>query len=353
MSVTARHGQESSLGLTVDPTDVYQRVTNTARPAAPTPAPPVVVGDIPAQRLGFQPRPRLLTELNRSGQEPPVVVLTGSRGAGKTQLAAAFARARLAGGWRLIAWVNAGSAESLLAGWTAVADAVAGPDEGARAEAADPVQALRDWLEADGRHCLLVFDGAADLDLVRPILPAAGAARTLITMAGEPAAGLGTSVPVGEFSADEALALLIGRTGRADEAGAAAVAAELGHLPLALDQAATVIAGQHLEYEAYLAKLRTHRDGDDLGPAEQPYPPGVAAAVRLSLEAAWAADPLGACSGVMDIMSVLSPAVVRRDLLHTAGNAGTLLGGRRRMAALLVDQALYRLYYRCVMWFCV
>ena len=50
--------------------------------------------------------------------------------------------------------------------------------------------------------------------------------------------------------------MLAGRTGLADDAGASAVAAELGYLPLALDQAAAVIAGQHLGYEAYLAKLR-------------------------------------------------------------------------------------------------
>ena len=83
-----------------------------------------------------------------------------------------------------------------------------------------------------------------------------GAARVLITGAREPMAELGASVPVDVFSAEEALALLDGRTGLADEAGASAVAAELGHLPLALDQAAAVIAGQHLGYAEYLAKLR-------------------------------------------------------------------------------------------------
>ena len=61
------------------------------------------------------------------------------------------------------------------------------------------------------------------------------------------------------FSVDEALALLDGRTGLSDEAAATAVAAELGHLPLALDQAATVIAGQQLGYAAYLARLQRSR----------------------------------------------------------------------------------------------
>ena len=86
------------------------------------------------------------------------------------------------------------------------------------------------------------------LRLLRPFVPAVGAARVLITGTREPVAELGTSVPVDVFSAEEALALLDGRTGLADEAGASAVAAELGHLPLALDQAAAVIAGQHLGY---------------------------------------------------------------------------------------------------------
>src|SRR5690348_5321064 len=75
----------------------------------------IVVGDLPALRPGFQPRPALLAQLNRASPRPPVV-LTGTLGAGKTQLAAAYARARLADNWRLIAWVNARDSEALLAG---------------------------------------------------------------------------------------------------------------------------------------------------------------------------------------------------------------------------------------------
>ena len=303
------------------------------------------MGDIPAQRPGLQPRPALLARLNRTGDGPPVTVLTGAWGVGKTQLAAAYARARLAGGWRLIAWVNARESESLPARLAAVAEAAV-PSVGG----APPGQALRQWLEADGSRCLLVFDDAQDLGLLRPFLPAVGAARVLITVAREPAAELATSVPVDVFSPEEAVALLDGRTGLADEAGASAVAAELGHLPLALDQAAAVIARQHLEYPAYLAKLRAltaeerQEDGE-----EQPYPPGAAEAVLLSLESAWAADPVGVCAAVMEVMAVLSPAAVRCDLLRTAGQAGTLLGGGRRVAASMVDQALERLTGRSLL----
>jgi tetratricopeptide (TPR) repeat protein len=345
----------------VDPTVIHQPAAGSTEPQAgessvpPMPDDQVVVGDIPGQRPGFQPRPALLTRLNRPREGSSPVVLTGARGVGKTQLAAAYARARLANGWRLIAWVNARDSESLLAGLAAVAEAVELSDGGSGPGPADPGQAVRRWLEADGSRCLLVFDDAEDPGLLEPFVPAAGAARILISMARDAVEELGNTIEVDVFSAEEAQALLAGRTGLADEAGASAVAAELGYLPLPLDQAAAVIAGQHLGYAAYLAKLKALPVGDSLvrgeDGEEQPYPPGVAEAVLLSLEAAWAADPIGVCAGVMETVAVLSPTVVRRDLLHAAGQAGTLLGRGRRVAAAMVDQALERLNERSLLCF--
>ena len=51
----------------------------------------------------------------------------------------------------------------------------------------------------------------------------------------------------------------------------------------------------------------------------------------LSLEAVRAGDRAGACAGVMEMLSVLSAAGVRRDLLHAAGQAGVLADGRDRL----------------------
>ena len=306
----------------------------------------IVVGDIPARRPGFQPKPGLLDRLNQLGQGASVAqVLIGMQGAGRTQLAAVYARAKLAAGWRLVAWVNAETPGSLLDGLAAVADVAGLADAGSGQGTRNAGQLVRHMLEADGDRCLLVFDEARDPEVLRPFVPVSGAARVLITADQEAVADLGTSVQVDAFSTEEALALLDGRTGLADEAGAAAVAAELGCLPLALDQAAAVIAGQHQGYAAYLERLQSLSARGYLAQAEVPYPHGVAEVVLLSLQAVWADDPAGVCTGVMEIMAMLSAAGVSRELLHAAGQAGLLARRRQRswISAEQVDQALRRL----------
>jgi tetratricopeptide (TPR) repeat protein len=315
-----------------------------ARPAEST-NDQVVAGPIPHEPPGFRPRPDLLAALDRAGSV--VRVLTGPPGAGKTQLAGAYARDRLAEGWRLVAWVNAGDSESLLAGQATLAEAVGLSARGAL-DAAGAGQAVRHRLETDGDRCLIVFDNVGDPDALRPFLPAAGSARVLITSDRPSAADLGASVPVGPFSRDEALTFLAGRTGLAAAdgpaaEGAAAVAAELGYLPLALAQAAAVIAARQLSYPAYLAALRAL-------PAKQYPVEGQARAILLSLDEIRADDTSGVSTRVMEIMAVLS-AGVRRDLLHAAGQMGALGSGRQRLAAELVDRALVQLAERSLLTF--
>jgi tetratricopeptide (TPR) repeat protein len=310
---------------------------NSGRPAVPPePSASMTVGAIPREPPGFQPRADLLAELDEAmaGALAPCSV-TGVPGAGTTQLAAAYARATLARGSRLVAWVSARDRGSLLGGLAAVADAAGLSGGGTGQGSADRGQLVRRWLESDGERCLLVFDDVADPETVRPFLPAGGAARVVITSHQGP--DLGTSIKVEAFSDEEALAFLAGRAGLADAAAAGPVAAELGHLPLALAPAAAVIAGQQLEPGPYLDRLRARPAGQQLA-GEQEYPPAAAQAVRLSLDAAREADPAGLCAGLMGLISVLSGAGVRRDLLHAAGQLGAL--GGRRVAAGQVDDAL-------------
>jgi RNA polymerase sigma factor (sigma-70 family) len=325
--------------LPVDRQGVADAGTQAPEPLPEAAGYQIVVGDIPRQPAGFRPRPHLMRQLDQPGQV--VSVLTGVRGAGKSQLAAAYARAKLAGGWRLVAWVNGADTASLLAGLAAVADAVGLTDDDSVRGIAAAGAVIRHRLETDGDGCLLVFDDVSDPEVLKPFIPIHGIARVLITSTRESAARLGSSVRVDVLSAEEASAFLHTRTGLDDDVEAAAVAAVLGHRPLPLALAAPVIAGQRAGYAWYLDRLRaiptdvslTEDDG-------QPYPPDLVRAVHLSLQAVWAADHTGVCTRVMEIMAVLSAAGVRHELLHFAGQAGMLASGWRRAPAALVDRVL-------------
>jgi len=307
----------------------------------------VVAGEIPQEPLGFQPRAELLAALDAPGPGSRVRVVravTGMRGVGKTHLAAAYARAKLAAGWRLVAWVNAEDPGAVLAGLAEIATALGLAAGAGDVQAAG--RAVRHRLEVDGKRRLLVFDNATSPQLLRPFLPAAGDARVIVTSNQQSVGSLGTGVPVDVFTRQEALAFLAARIGRADAAGAQALAKEVGELPLALAQAAAVIVGQHLSYDTYLERLRRLAVADLLVAEETgDYPRGVAAAVLLSLDHVRAGAEGRACGAVMDLLAVLSAAGVRRSLIHAAARDG--LPGRDgplpALAPEVVDPVLARL----------
>jgi tetratricopeptide (TPR) repeat protein len=291
-----------------------------------------VAGEIPQEPLGFQPRADLIEALDAPGPRTRIVhALTGMRGIGKTHLAAAYARAKVAEGWRLVAWINAEEPGGLLAGLAEAAKALG--MEAGDAQAAG--RALRHRLEADGERCLLVFDNATDPGELRSYVPATGAARVIITSNQQAVAFLGSGVPVDVFSEVEALTFLATRTGQADAAGAQALAEELGRLPLALAQAAAVIAEQHLAYNTYLERLQRLPIDELLRPeAAGQYPRGVAAAVLVSLENV---RDVEACGAVMNLLAALSPSGVRRLMIYAAAKAG--LPGRDRLLPALTPAA--------------
>ncbi|MGW5264592.1 tetratricopeptide repeat protein [Microbispora sp. NPDC004025] len=317
-----------------------------ARPAAAPPASREagasrVVGNIPRAPAAWQPRAEPMAALEGAGassRSVSVSVLTGPRGAGKTQLAAAYARACAEREWPLVAWVHAESRGLLVSGLDTVARAIgiAVPEE----DAEHGAQRLKDWLEARRERCLVVLDNLVDAEVAVPWLPAVGAAQVVVTSTRRAVEVLGAAVPVGMFTPEEAVAFLRERSGRRDEEGARRLAAELDGLPLALAQAAAVIRGQGLDYATYLERLRSVPLETMLPPIPADgYSHGAAQAALLSLNRLGRRRKTRTERGLLDLLAVLSPDGVPRSWLRRA-NTYMALVWFKGDASLQIDAAL-------------
>ena len=305
-----------------------------AVPVEPGPG-PVVVGEIPREPPAFVDRATVgrLADAAASGRAAVVCAVTGLRGVGKTQVAAAYARSRIAARWGLVGWVDAESLDVLLTGLALVAEAagVADPE----GDSGKSARRLRDHLETRAAPGLLVLDNAADPDALRPFLPVAGGTQLVVTSTDQAFADWGVRVDVSVFTRPESVGYLTERTDVNDLPGADEVSGELGDLPLALAQAAAVIKQRHWTFARYLSELGRVPVEQLLGRVSGgDYPRSAAAALLLSVQAAEDADASGLAGLLLRLMAVLSPDGVRRDLLEgfttvagdEAGDVDAVLG---------------------------
>lgn len=280
----------------------------------------VVVGELPGAPLSFQERPELgeLAEAFAAGHRVAVVcAVTGARGVGKTQLAAAYARQQAAAGCPLVAWVSAETTDELVADLAEVARAVGVADP--EGDSITSARRLRDYLQTRQDQALLVIDNAVDADAVRRFVPVTGCTEVIVTSTDHALAQLGTAVDVSVFDRDQSLTYLHARTGLDDREGADRFAEELGDLPLALAQAASIIRLQRISYSDYLTRLRSMPVTDVLTrPRGDPYPKGAAETILLSLQAAQDTDKSGLTTRLLAAIAVLSPTGVHRALLPRA-----------------------------------
>ncbi|MFJ2154200.1 NB-ARC domain-containing protein, partial [Streptomyces microflavus] len=303
------------------------------------PAPwPHQVGVIPPAAWSYQHRAetdRLYATADSGTTTVLTQLLTGMGGVGKTQLAADCARTAwnddsAAGGLDVLVWVTASARSSIVTGY-----AQAGV-ELCRADPGDPEQAARSFLawlthKATTKPCrwLIVLDDVADpADLKGLWPPDSPHGRTLVTTRRRDAALAAhgrRTIEVGLFTEAEALTYLTASvTGHGHDESAdelTALAEDLGHLPLALAQAAAYLidTGETVAGYRELLADRTTTLADaapDALPDDQALP--LAAAWSLSIDRADALRPAGLARPMLALTALLDANGIPQDVLTSS-----------------------------------
>ncbi|MBP2330033.1 hypothetical protein JOF56_010418 [Kibdelosporangium banguiense] len=280
------------------------------------------------------------------------LVLEGTGGVGKTQLAADFAR-RIAGDQeiRLVLWASAGSRDTVLSAYAAAAFELGLAD--ADAPLADAAQQLQAWLARGCERWVVVLDDVQNPADLQGLWPEPGSAgRVVVTTRYRDESWNRTDrgvITVDVFTPDESAAYLAHKFARSPELGdgAAELAAALGHLPIALAQATAYQLSRRLSGHQYLDRLtdqrRTLRDvlpgPAELLPDDQPYT--VAEIWSLSIELADTLTPPGLARPLLAVASLLDPTGIPDSVLRNA-QVARYLG--QRVDSDAVHEALWVLH---------
>ena len=254
-------GQAETHGLLgVMATDIKEihSVIPQSRPASPT-------------RIRFGSRPRVAAGfVKREGQDElfnailtradPRTVLTGMRGSGKTQLAAAVA-ARCEEEWPLlVAWINAATRKELVADLYEIALRI-GIDAPKDVPPETIIQRFLDQLRsAEAADRLFIFDNVENPDDLRDLIPEGSGVQVVITTTRHlDWDSLGWHpITVGVFERDQSITLLCERSGDTHRETADQIADALGDLPVAVTQAAATAKWGHYSLSEYFKRLSNH-----------------------------------------------------------------------------------------------
>ena len=217
----------------------------------------------------------------------PRTVLTGMRGSGKTQLAAAVAARCEEDGWPLVAWIHAASRKEILAGLYELALRI-GIDAPKNIPLEVIVRRLLDRLRsAEAVDRLFIFDNVENPDDLRDLIPEGAGVRTLVTTPRHfDWDGLGwLQLAVGAFDREQSVSLLCEHTGDTHREAADRIADALGDVPLAIAQAAATAQQGGYALSGYLDRLSHHPLESSMSHLEGAnYPDAVGIALLMAYE---------------------------------------------------------------------
>jgi hypothetical protein len=276
------------------------------------------VWNIPGQNRVFTGRQGMLAALHEhlsSGHRTLIQALNGIGGVGKTQLAIEYAH-MFAGEYDLVWWIDAERPE--LIGEQFVRLAHANGWVSGDATVATAWQRVSDQLRRTDRW-LLIFDNVEAPDHIHRWLPQ-GLGHVVITSRHKGFTSLATPVHVEVFTRAESIDLLHSYLPRLRDTDADVLAEALGDLPLAVAQAAGLLAETAMSVSEYLQNLeeQTCEILSEGRPFD--YPVSLAATIQLSLKRLDGPDP--AAVDLLYLASVLAPDPIPLDWIRNAPPGG-------------------------------
>jgi tetratricopeptide (TPR) repeat protein len=243
---------------------------------------------------------------------PRPQTLYGLGGVGKTQMALEYAH-RFMGDYDIVWWISSQQKELVATSLAELGERLGLPVPEDMAEAAhDALDHLRRISVSE--RWLLIYDNADDPEAIRPFLPG-GQGHVLLTSRNQNWSHLGHPLEVDVFNREESVEHLLRRVPALDPRDADAVAAALGDLPLAVEQAGAWLAETATPVSDYLAELAA-QDTRVLALNPPPgYPQPVAATWNISLTRLRERSP--AAVRLLQLCAFFAPEPISGNLLYS------------------------------------
>ncbi|HTR95196.1 MAG TPA: FxSxx-COOH system tetratricopeptide repeat protein [Trebonia sp.] len=238
---------------------------------------PVIWGYVPARNKNFTGRDDILERLREGASSRVTAVLPesgrqssesdgnpipqgvhGLGGVGKTAIAIEYVY-RFSSHYDLVWWIAADQLPSVRGSLAELAQRL-GLEASPTAGVDGLIAAVRDALRRGEpyRRWLIVFDNADQPEDIKDLIPT-GPGDVLITSRNHRWESVIRTVPMDVFRPQESRDFLLKRVRKGlTEADAERLARELGHLPLALDQAGAMLAETGMPADEYLRLLKEH-----------------------------------------------------------------------------------------------